>query len=46
MTVCVDIEVENTTLIPTDNSGHIERKILRVLKENSEDERGGNTRRD
>jgi hypothetical protein len=44
MTVCVEIEVENTILVPTDKSGHIERKIL--LKENSGNEGSENIRRD
>ena len=41
MTVCIEFETENARIIPTDRSGHRERKIL--LKENSEDEGSENT---
>ena len=36
MCVCIEAEMENTRIIPTEKCGHIKWKIL--LKDNSEDE--------
>jgi hypothetical protein len=44
MTVCIEIEMENAIIIPTDKTGRMERKIL--LRENSEDEGSEYIRRD